>query len=187
MDSKLKAISERRQEPGRRRTPACNTREGFETSFKPKINSPRRTTDRINQVENQLFIPDKESTFTASPSSGPGGQNVNKVSSRVTLWFDIVNSPSLSAEDKELIMSRLGNRIGKDGLLRVNSQQTRIQSENRGLAIERFVELLQAALRQVPMRKKTRVSKGAKLRRLDEKRQHGLLKSRRSARVPDED
>jgi ribosome-associated protein len=105
----------------------------------------------------------------------------------VTLWFDIVNSPSLSAEDKELIMSRLGNRIGKDGLLRVNSQQTRIQSENRGLAIERFVELLQAALRQVPMRKKTRVSKGAKLRRLDEKRQHGLLKSRRSARVPDED
>jgi len=84
-------------------------------------------------------------------------------------------------------MSRLGNRIGKDGLLRVNSQQTRIQSENRGLAIERFVELLQDAVKQVPIRKKTRVSKGAKLRRLEEKKQHSIMKSRRSERAPVED
>jgi ribosome-associated protein len=99
----------------------------------------------------------------------------------------VVNSPSLSQDQKDLILSRLANRIGKDGLLRVISQQTRSQVENKELAIERFSELLRDALKQVPIRKKTRVSKGAKLRRLEEKKQHGLLKSRRSARVPDDD
>jgi ribosome-associated protein len=92
------------------------------------------------------------------------------VSSRIRLWFDVVNSPALSPEQKELIMSRLQNRIGKNGVLRVISQQTRSQPENRELAIERFVELLRDAAKQVPIRKKTRVSKGAKLRRLEEKK-----------------
>jgi ribosome-associated protein len=105
----------------------------------------------------------------------------------VTLWFDVVNSPALSPEQKELIQNRLATRIGKNGLLRIISQQTRSQLENRELAIERFAELLREALRQAPIRKKTRVSKGAKLRRLEEKKQHGLLKSRRSEKVPVED
>ncbi len=139
------------------------------------------------EIDKHVSIPEDELVFTASHSSGPGGQNVNKVSSRVTLWFDIVNSPNLSPEDKELIMSRLGNRIGKDGLLRVISQRTRSQVENKELAVERFVELLQDALKQFPMRKKARVSKGAKLRRLEEKKQRGILKSERSKRVPVED
>ena len=102
----------------------------------------------------------------------------------MTLWFDVVNSPSLSPEQKELVLSRLKTRIGKDGVLRVISQQTRSQAENKVLAVERFAELLRDALRQAPMRKKTRVSKGAKLRRMEEKKQHSLLKSRRSVRVP---
>jgi ribosome-associated protein len=105
----------------------------------------------------------------------------------VTLLFDVVNSPSLSPEQKELIQGRLATRIGKNGVLRVISQQTRSQVENRGLAIARFAELLRDALKQIPVRKKTRVSKGAKLRRLEEKKQHGLLKSRRTERVPIED
>ena len=138
-------------------------------------------------INEHISIPEDELVFTASHSSGPGGQNVNKVSSRVTLWFNVVNSPNLSAEQKELISQRLENRIGKDGVLRVISQQTRSQVENKELAIERFAELLRGALRQVPMRKKTRVSKGAKMRRLEEKKQHGLLKSGRSERVPIED
>jgi len=105
----------------------------------------------------------------------------------VTLWFDVVNSPSLSPEQKELIMRRLATRIGKDGVFRVISQQTRSQAANREPATERFVELLREALRQVPIRKKTRVSKGAKERRLEEKKQHSALKSRRSERLPVED
>lgn len=139
------------------------------------------------KVTDHISISEEELKFTASLSGGPGGQNVNKVSSRVTLWFDVVNSPALSPEQKDLVTRRLENRIGKDGLLRVISQQTRSQAENKELALGRFVELLREAVKQVPVRKKTRVSKGAKMRRLEEKKQHGLLKSRRSERVPDED
>jgi len=135
------------------------------------------------QVTDQLCIPKEELRFTASLSSGPGGQNVNKVSSRVTLWFDVVNSPSLTPEQKELVMSRLATRISKDGVLRVISQQTRSQLENRELAMERFAELLRDALKQVPVRKKTRVSKGAKLRRLEEKKQRSAIKHGRSKTI----
>jgi ribosome-associated protein len=139
------------------------------------------------EVTNRISIPEEELRFTASLSSGPGGQNVNKINTRVTLWFDVSNSPSLSQEDKELIISRLGSRISKDGVLRVISQQTRSQMSNRDLAVERFVELLRTALKQTKVRKKTGLSKGAKLRRLEEKRQRSLLKRARSKRVPSED
>jgi ribosome-associated protein len=138
-------------------------------------------------INEHISIPEDELTFTASRSSGPGGQHVNKVSSKITLWFDLANSPSLSVEDKELIAGRLGSRIDKDGILHVTSQTTRSQLSNRELATNRFAELLRDALKQVPIRKKTRVRKGAKLRRLEEKKQHGLLKSRRSEKVPIED
>jgi ribosome-associated protein len=106
------------------------------------------------------------------------------VSSRVTLWFDVINSAGLTAEQKELVLRRLRTRIGKDGVLRVISQQTRSQAENKELAVERFVELIQDALRKVPVRKKTRVSKGAKLRRLEEKRQRSVLKGRGRKEFP---
>ena len=59
------------------------------------------------EITDQVSIPEEELRFTASHSSGPGGQNVNKVSSRVTLWFDVANSPTLSPEQKDLIMNRL--------------------------------------------------------------------------------
>jgi ribosome-associated protein len=105
----------------------------------------------------------------------------------VTLGFDVVNSPSLSPEQNELVISRLKTRIGKDGALRVMSQQTRSAAENRELAIDRFVELLQDALKQVPVRKKTRVDRPAKLRRLEEKKQRNNFKKRRSEIVSVED
>lgn len=138
-------------------------------------------------INERISIPEDELTFTASRSGGPGGQHVNKVSSKITLWFDLANSPSLSPADKELIASRLGTRIDKDGVLHVTSQSTRSQLSNKELATNRFVELLQSALKQFPMRKKTRVSKGAKLRRLEEKKQRGSLKQARSKKVPHED
>ncbi|MGA2735691.1 MAG: hypothetical protein ABSG35_24245 [Syntrophobacteraceae bacterium] len=96
------------------------------------------------------------------------------MSSRITLWFDVVNSPSLSPEQKELISRRLENRISKDGVLRVISQKTRSQAANLELAVERFIELLRNAVKQVLTRKRTRVSREAKLRRLEEKKQHSL-------------
>jgi ribosome-associated protein len=138
-------------------------------------------------INEQISIPEEELVFTASHSSGPGGQNVNKVSSRVTLWFDVVNSQTLSPDQKDLVLRRLQNRIGKDGVLRVISQQTRSQAANRELATKRFTELLKGALKQSPRRKKTNVTRAAKLRRLEEKRRHSLLKHERSKRVPAED
>jgi len=139
------------------------------------------------EITDQVSIPEEELKFTASLSSGPGGQNVNKLSTKVTLWFDVVNSPNLSPEHKELILCRLGTRIGKNGVLRVISQKTRSQAANRELAMERFVELLRDAVRQVPIRRKTRVSRAAKLRRLNEKKQHSIQKQERSKKVPVED
>jgi len=139
------------------------------------------------EITDKVSLPEDELRFTASLSSGPGGQNVNKVSSRVTLWFDVANSPSLSPEQKELIVRRIGSRIGKDGVLRVISQKTRSQAANRELAVERFIELLRNAVKQVPTRKKTRVSRAAKLRRLNDKKQHSIQKQERSKKVPVED
>ena len=104
----------------------------------------------------------------------------------MTLWFDVINSAGLTAEQKELVLRRLRTRIGKDGVLRVISQQTPSQVENKELAVERFVELMQDALRKVPVRKKTRVSKGAKERRLEEKKKHSFIKRERT-RSPLED
>ena len=114
------------------------------------------------------------------------GQHVNKVSTRITLWFDVVNSPSLLSEDKELIINRLGSRVDKEGVLRVVSQSTRSRLSNREMAIERFAELLQAALRRLPARKKTRISRAAKERRLEEKKQRANLKTGRSKIIPTE-
>jgi ribosome-associated protein len=127
-------------------------------------------------VTDRISIPEDELRFTASLSSGPGGQNVNKLNTRVTLWFDVVNSPSLSPEDKALLMSRLGSRISKDGVMRVISQQTRSQVANREVAVERFVQLLRTALKRTKVRKKMGLSNAAKLRRLEEKRQRSILK-----------
>jgi ribosome-associated protein len=69
------------------------------------------------------------------------------------LWFDVVNSPGLSQEDKARLIDRLESRIGKDGVLRVISQQTRNQTDIRGLAIERFIGLLRDTRKQAPIRK----------------------------------
>ncbi|MGC8494686.1 MAG: alternative ribosome rescue aminoacyl-tRNA hydrolase ArfB [Syntrophobacteraceae bacterium] len=138
------------------------------------------------EITERTSLSDEELEFTASHSGGPGGQNVNKTSTRVTLWFDVVRSPSLSQEQKSLVLRRLKNRVGADGLLRVISQQTRSQAANRELAVERFVELMREALRQTPARKTTRVSSGARERRLEAKREHSKLKKERSRRIPED-
>lgn len=138
-------------------------------------------------INERISIPDDELEFSASRSGGPGGQNVNKVSTKVILEFNVLSSASLSFEDKERILERLGNRISKEGVLRVASQGTRSQHSNRELVMERFIELIRAALKQLPIRKKTRMSRAAKQRRLEEKKQHSAIKRERSKRVPIED
>jgi ribosome-associated protein len=131
-------------------------------------------------VMDGVLIPENEIRITASRSGGPGGQNVNKVSSKVTLSFDVRGSAALSDEQKRKIMGRLATRISKEGILQVVSQRTRSQELNRLDALTRFSELLRRVLTPQTPRIKTRLSTAAKQRRLDEKRKHGLTKQKRS-------
>jgi ribosome-associated protein len=129
-----------------------------------------------------IAIPETELRFVASRSGGPGGQNVNKVSSRMTLLFDVAGSPSLDEAQKAKIAERLATRINKESVLQVTSQRHREQGMNRAAALERFVDLLREALTDAPPRKRTRVPKGAKRRRVEEKKKRGEIKAARSGR-----
>ncbi len=132
------------------------------------------------KIKEGILIGEDELSFTFSRSSKPGGQNVNKISSRVTLLFDVANSPSLSAEHKKQIITRWRARVNKYGVLRVAAQRHRSQAANREAAIERFVELLQETFKPVKVRKKTRISLAAKKRRLNGKRRRSRLKQERA-------
>jgi ribosome-associated protein len=134
----------------------------------------------MRNVTEKLSIPLSELKFTASRSSGPGGQNVNKVNTRMTLWFDVANSPSLTDHQKELIRNRLPTRINKEGVLRVVSQKHRTQASNSEEAIERFTLLLRESLQEALPRKETKIPKSAKERRLDKKKHRSLIKRERS-------
>ena len=140
----------------------------------------RREIEKMICVNKNLSLSEDEVRFTFSRAGGPGGQNVNKVSSKVTLWFDVENSSSLSDYQKNLIKNRLANRISKEGVLQVIATQHRTQRANREEALRRFVELLAASLVVKPRRKKTRISAGVKERRLQAKKRRSLLKSART-------
>ena len=134
------------------------------------------------EINDTVSIPEDEVTLTASRSSGPGGQNVNKVNSRITLWFDIGRSRTLDERQKARLLERLASRITGEGLLHVSSQKHRSQLANRDAAIARFAELVGEALSEKPSRKPTRVSKASKIRRLEEKKRRAEVKKLRSAR-----
>ena len=125
-------------------------------------------------------IAEDEVRFTYSRSSGPGGQNVNRVETRVTLLFDVLGSPSLTEGERGRIASRLATRINKEGILRVVSQRHRTREANRRAARERFEELLTGALKRQRPRRKTRVPRAARRRRLEGKRHRGDLKRLRT-------
>ena len=135
-------------------------------------------------VLEHLEIPEEELDFATSRSSGPGGQNVNKVNTRVTVLFDLDRSAALSEEQRELLHLRLGGRISRAGVLRVVSQRHRTQLANKDAAVERLASLLRDALTEQPERVPLRVPRQAKERRLEEKHHRAELKRERSA--PDE-
>jgi ribosome-associated protein len=132
------------------------------------------------EVNEGLQIPEQELTFTTSRSSGPGGQNVNKVSTRVTLQFDVAHSPSLSEEQRELVRQRLAGRISRAGTLRVVSQRHRTQTANREAAVRRFARLMSEALAQNPERMPVPIPEEAKARRLEEKHRRSNVKRERT-------
>ena len=131
------------------------------------------------RITDRLSIPEAELKFTASRSSGPGGQNVNKVSTRVTLWFDVDDSKSLSVKQKARVRTALSTRISKAGILMISSQRQRSQAANRHAAVGRFTELVTDALRDVIPRKKTAPTDAARQHRMDAKRRRSEIKRQR--------
>ena len=134
-----------------------------------------------------IEIPQEELVFKSSRSSGPGGQNVNKVNTRVTVLFDVANTSILSDAAKKRVLERLATRANKDGVIRVVSQRHRTQKANRTAASERLRQLVKEALQREPVRRKTKVPRGAIERRLEEKRQRSILKQQRAKRNLAED
>ena len=132
------------------------------------------------QITDDISICEDELIFKASRSGGPGGQNVNKVSTRVTVLFDVANSVSFSEAQKRRILRRLATRADKNSVVRVVSQKFRTQKANRGAAVRRLQELLREALKTRRARKKTKVPQWARQRRSEEKKRRSLLKQQRA-------
>jgi ribosome-associated protein len=114
-------------------------------------------------------------------ASGPGGQNVNKVSTAVQLRFDVGNSPSLPGDVRTRLIRLAGRRITQDGILLIEARQHRTQERNREDAIARLVELIRKATEKPKPRKKTRPTLAAKERRIEGKKQRGRTKQMRKA------
>ncbi len=134
------------------------------------------------KVTDTISIDDSELEESFVRSSGPGGQNVNKVSSAVQLRFDARHSPSLPNDVAIRLMKLAGKRLTKEGVIVIVAQEHRDQSRNRAEARERLFDLIrQAAVKPVP-RRKTKVPKAAKRKRLDEKKHRGGIKSLRRGR-----
>ena len=123
---------------------------------------------------------ESEIYFKTSRSSGSGGQNVNKVSTKVELNLDVAKSKLLTDEQKQIIFEKLFNRINKEGILKITVQETRSQFENKEIALKKFRDLLAFAFYRPKKRFKTKASKGYKEKRLQNKKKHSEIKKGRS-------
>jgi ribosome-associated protein len=136
----------------------------------------------MHQVTDTISIDDSELEESFVRSSGPGGQNVNKLSTAVQLRFDVRRSPSLPNDVALRLMRLAGKRMTKDGVLVLVAQNHRTQERNRAEARERLIALIQeAAVRPVP-RRATKPTKASKRQRLESKKRRSGIKSMRRSR-----
>lgn len=124
-------------------------------------------------------IPESELNFEYIHSSGPGGQNINKVASAVRLRFDVRNSPSISEEIKLRLIKIAGKRVSTNGILVIEAKRYRLQESNRQDALRRLQDLLNLALVQPKIRRPTKPRPASKEKRLEEKKKRGEIKRAR--------
>ena len=134
-------------------------------------------------ITDTIAIDESEIEEVFIRSAGPGGQNVNKVSSAVQLRFDIRHSPSLPDYVKHKAEALAGSRLTKEGVIVIQAMRFRTQEQNRADAIERLVELLRKASERQAYRVKTKPTKASKKRRLDAKSKRGTVKKLRSGKI----
>lgn len=127
-----------------------------------------------------------ECRFEATRSSGSGGQNVNKVSTKVILLFNVLESDTLSELQKEVFLSELHTRISKHGIFRISSGRERTQLANRKLVTEKFISLVMKAFKTEEERIATKPTKSSKLRRIDNKKAISDKKTNRSKQFDEE-
>lgn len=136
-------------------------------------------------VTDDVYVPENALTMTAVRASGPGGQNVNKVASKVDVRVDLAAITGLNEEARRRLMAKAAPRLDAEGKLRVTSQKTRDQAKNILDAHEKIRALIAAALVVPKPRKPTRPSKRAVEKRLDQKKQTAERKKQRTRRVDD--
>jgi ribosome-associated protein len=132
--------------------------------------------DDILHISDQVSIPLSELSFRFSRSSGPGGQHVQKSSTRVELLFDVANSPSLTERQRAQVLERLGGYIDSEGILHLVAQSERSQLRNREEVVARFQALMQRALKRRKHRKPTHPTAASQERRLRKKKERGQIK-----------
>ncbi len=135
------------------------------------------------QITPSITIHESELQEEFIRSSGPGGQNVNKVSTAVRLRFDVLHSPSIPEDVRQRLMKIAHGRITEEGVLIIDSRQFRTQIANRDSAVKRLLELIVKAAERPKVHRKTRPTLGSKLKRLDTKRHQADAKKTR--RTPD--
>jgi ribosome-associated protein len=128
------------------------------------------------EITPSIILPESELGFTFIRSSGPGGQNVNKVATATQLRFDVLHSPSLPEEVRLRLLKLAKNRISEDGILIIEAKTYRTQEQNRQDAIDRLVNLIRRATEKPKIRKQTRPTLASKQRRLEQKRRRGEIK-----------
>ena len=138
------------------------------------------------RITNSISIDEGELKFSFSRASGPGGQNVNKVSTAAQLRWNVKRSPSLPEDVKERLAKLSGARMTKRGVLVINAQRYRSQEKNREDALVRLVALVKRAVVEPKKRRRTKPSKESKKRRLADKRHRSEAKRRRKKVSDDE-
>ena len=138
------------------------------------------------QIDENVSIPGSEIRFTASRSSGPGGQHVNTTSSRVTLHWDVTNTKAFNDVTRSRLIDRLNPRINSEGILNLSVEDERSQKRNREIARERLKKIVLEALREPKRRIPTKKSASAEKKRLADKKRRSAIKQQRSTPSDDD-